>query len=419
MAKIEVEHVYKIFGDNPQKVLPLAQAGQGKDQILAETGHTVGLHDISLSMEEGKTFVVMGLSGSGKSTLIRHLNRLIEPTAGRILVDGVDVLSMNDTELRNFRRSKMAMVFQRFGLLPHRTVVQNVAYGLEMQGVDKKQRQDKAREWIETVGLGGYENSYPSQLSGGMQQRVGLARALCGDPEILLMDEAFSALDPLIRSGMQDQLIELQERLHKTIVFITHDLDEALKLGDEIAILKDGRLSQVGKPEQILLEPADDYVAAFVRDVNRARVLTVDVVMRPPRLRLTMANIDAALKQMRGQKADVGYVFEDGDYRGLVTEQHLEDAIKRNGSSSLFDVASDTQTVSADSVLEDALPTILQADHPVPVVNDDGEFCGVISKRQLIRVLTEHREDIDRSDAPEKPTSTKEAAAEKTQRTGT
>ena len=395
MAKIEVENVYKIFGNNPQSVLPRAQAGEGKDSILADTGHTVGLHDITLSMEESKTFVVMGLSGSGKSTLIRHLNRLIEPTAGRILVDGVDVLTMNENELREFRRTKMAMVFQRFGLLPHRTVIQNVGYGLEMQGVDKKTRDDKAVEWIETVGLAGYENSYPAQLSGGMQQRVGLARALCGDPEVLLMDEAFSALDPLIRSGMQDQLIELQEKLNKTIVFITHDLDEALKLGDKIAILKDGRLSQVGNPEDILLNPADDYVAAFVRDVNRARVLSVDVVMRPPAWRLTTENIDAAINEMRSRKADYGYVFDGEDFRGVVTEEELLKAARETGvnSSTVYDVASSAQSIAASTVLEEALPTILESDTPVPVVDDDGKFQGVISKRQLIRVLTEHREE--------------------------
>ena len=395
MAKIEVENVYKIFGNDPQKVLPRAQAGEDKDTILADTGHTVGLHDITLSMEESKTFVVMGLSGSGKSTLIRHLNRLIEPTAGRILFDGVDVLTMNENELREFRRTKMAMVFQRFGLFPHRTVIQNVGYGLEMQGVDKRTRDDKAVEWIETVGLAGYENSYPAQLSGGMQQRVGLARALCGDPEVLLMDEAFSALDPLIRSGMQDQLIELQEKLNKTIVFITHDLDEALKLGDKIAILKDGRLSQVGNPEDILLNPADDYVAAFVRDVNRARVLSVDVVMRPPRLRLTTENIDAALNEMRGKKAEYGYVFDGEEFRGVVTTDELAAAVQAKGAGprTLYEVADDSLTIQANTVLEEALPAILESDHPVAVVDEDGKFRGVVSKRQLIRVLTEHRED--------------------------
>ncbi len=397
MAKIEIENVYKIFGEDPQSVLPRAQAGEGKDQILADTGHTVGLHDISLSMEESKTFVVMGLSGSGKSTLIRHLNRLIEPTAGRILVDGQDVIGMNDTELREFRRTKMGMVFQRFALFPHRTVIDNVGYGLEMQGVGKRQRGEKAAEWIETVGLAGYENSFPAQLSGGMQQRVGLARALCGDPEILLMDEAFSALDPLIRSEMQDQLIALQEKLNKTIVFITHDLDEALKLGDKIAILKDGRLSQVGNPEDILLSPADDYVAAFVRDVNRARVLSVDVVMRPPRLRLTTENIDTALNEMRGKKAQYGYVFDGDQFQGVVTEEELAAAAKADGRGkrTLFDVADATQSISSSTVLEEALPTILGSDAPVAVVDDDGKFQGVISKQQLIRVLTEHREDTD------------------------
>ena len=369
-----------------EKIIELKKVNKwfGKFQVLK---------DINLSVSTKEKIVICGPSGSGKSTLIRHLNRLIDPTAGRITVDGQDVLGMNDKELREFRRTKTAMVFQRFGLLPHRTVIQNVGYGLEMQGVEKRTRQEKAGEWIETVGLAGYENAYPSQLSGGMQQRVGLARALCGDPEILLMDEAFSALDPLIRSGMQDQLIELQQRLHKTIVFITHDLDEALKLGDKIAILKDGRLSQVGRPEEILLEPADDYVADFVRDVNRARVLSVDVVMRPPPLRLTTENIDAALNEMRGRKVEYGYVFDGAEFRGIVTEENLTDAGKLNGGRSLYDIAGETQTVTANSVLEEALPTILESDHPVAVVDDDGQFQGVVSKRELIRVLTEHRED--------------------------
>ena len=235
-----------------------------------------GLGDVykrQLQINKGEIFVIMGLSGSGKSTMIRHFNRLIDPTMGQILVEGVDVMQLSATELEEFRRHKMSMVFQRFGLLPHRTVVDNVAYGLEIQGIKKEARLAKANEWLETVGLKGYENQYPAQLSGGQQQRVGLARALATDAEILLMDEAFSALDPLIRSEMQDQLIELQEKLHKTIIFITHDLDEALRLGDRIAILKDGELVQQGSPDEILLHPADDYVEAFVKDVNRARAL--------------------------------------------------------------------------------------------------------------------------------------------------
>ena len=235
---------------------------------------SVGLWDINLEIEKGQIFVIMGLSGSGKSTLVRHLNRLIDPTEGAIYVGGIDVMNLSQMELEEFRRHRMSMVFQRFGLLPHRTVLENVAFGLSIQKVAKAEREEKAREWLRSVGLDGYEDQYPSQLSGGQQQRVGLARALCTDPKILLMDEPFSSLDRLIRSGMQDLLVELQDKLHKTIVFITHDLDEALRLGHQIAILKDGVLSQVGRPEEILRNPADDYVEAFVRDVNRARGLS-------------------------------------------------------------------------------------------------------------------------------------------------
>ena len=235
---------------------------------------SVGLRDINLEIEKGQIFVIMGLSGSGKSTLVRHLNRLIDPTEGAIYVGGIDVMNLSQTELEESRRHRMSMVFQRFGLLPHRTVLENVAFGLSIQKIAKAEREEKAREWLRSVGLDGYEDQYPSQLSGGQQQRVGLARALCTDPEILLMDEPFSSLDRLIRSGMQDLLVELQDKLHKTIVFITHDLDEALRLGHQIAILKDGVLSQVGRPEEILRNPADDYVEAFVRDVNRARGLS-------------------------------------------------------------------------------------------------------------------------------------------------
>jgi len=271
---IRVENLYKVFGSDPRSIMQLVREGRSKDEILAETGHTVGLRDINLEIEKGQIFVIMGLSGSGKSTLVRHLNRLIDPTEGAIYVGGVDVMNLSRTELEEFRRHRMSMVFQHFGLLPHRTVLENVAFGLSIQKVAKAEREEKAREWLRSVGLDGYEDQYPSQLSGGQQQRVGLARALCTDPEILLMDEPFSSLDRLIRSGMQDLLVDLQDKLHKTIVFITHDLDEALHLGHQIAILKDGVLSQVGRPEEILRNPADDYVEAFVRDVNRARGLS-------------------------------------------------------------------------------------------------------------------------------------------------
>ena len=271
MGLIDVRHVSNVFGPAPRKALAMVRDGIGKDELLARTGAVLALDDVSLSVERGETFVVMGLSGSGKSTLIRHLNRLIDPTEGEIVIEGVDVLGLPIRGLEQFRREKMAMVFQRFGLFPHRTVIDNVAYGLEVRGMAKGARRERAAEWVSTVGLSGYEDRYPAALSGGMQQRVGLARALCADTGILLMDEAFSALDPLIRSEMQDQLMALQSRLQKTIVFITHDLDEALRLGDRIAMLKDGRLAQVGTPADILERPADDYVRAFVDIVNRRR----------------------------------------------------------------------------------------------------------------------------------------------------
>jgi len=265
ISKIEVKNVFKIFGDRAAEALQLIRNNQSKEQVLAQTGCVVGVNDLSLSIGSGEIFVIMGLSGSGKSTLVRHFNRLIDPTSGQILVDGEDILQYDMEALREFRRRKISMVFQSFGLLPHRNVLDNVAYGLKVRGESKQLCAERAQQWIETVGLKGYEKKYPHQLSGGMRQRVGLARALAADTDIILMDEAFSALDPLIRAEMQDQLLELQKTLHKTIVFITHDLDEAVRIGNRIAILKDGRLIQVGTPHQILHNPADEYVDRFVQ----------------------------------------------------------------------------------------------------------------------------------------------------------
>ncbi|KAB0505231.1 MULTISPECIES: quaternary amine ABC transporter ATP-binding protein [Pseudomonas] len=271
ISKIEVKNVFKIFGSRSKDALGMIGQGKTKDQVLAETGCVVGVNDLSLSIGTGEIFVIMGLSGSGKSTLVRHFNRLIDPTSGAILVDGVDILQYDMEALREFRRHKISMVFQSFGLLPHKTVLDNVAYGLKVRGESKQMCAERALHWINTVGLKGYENKYPHQLSGGMRQRVGLARALAADTDIILMDEAFSALDPLIRAEMQDQLLELQKTLHKTIVFITHDLDEAVRIGNRIAILKDGRLIQVGTPREILHSPADEYVDRFVQ--RRAAVV--------------------------------------------------------------------------------------------------------------------------------------------------
>ncbi|PST21944.1 glycine betaine/L-proline ABC transporter ATP-binding protein [Mesorhizobium plurifarium] len=278
---IEVKNLYKIFGPRGEEYVQLVEKGMGKAELNEKHGHVLGLQDINISMPGGCITVVMGLSGSGKSTLIRHINRLIDPTAGEVLYDGVDVCKMNENDLRAFRRHKTAMVFQKFALLPHRTVLENTIYGLEIQGVDRRESEKRALGWIERVGLQGFEKHYPNQLSGGMQQRVGLARALTNDADILLMDEAYSALDPLIRVDMQSVLLELQKELKKTVVFITHDLDEALRLGDKIAILRDGRVVQQGTGQEIVLAPADDYITAFVKEVNRGRVINVETIMRP------------------------------------------------------------------------------------------------------------------------------------------
>lgn len=386
---IRIENLYKVFGGSPGSVMPMVREGRSKEDILAETGHTVGLRDINLDIDRGSIFVIMGLSGSGKSTLIRHFNRLIDPTEGKITVDGVDVTRLAPQDLQDLRRHKMSMVFQRFALLPHRTVLENVAFGLSIQHVAPSDRNDKARKWLRTVGLEGYEDQYPAQLSGGEQQRVGLARALCTDPEILLMDEAFSALDPLIRSDLQKQLLELHRTLQKTIVFITHDLDEALRIGDRIAILKDGALSQVGRPAEILLDPADSYVEAFVSDVNRARALTVGAIMKPPACQLTATTIDDAQRQMRGWPESFGYLFQDGDYRGVVTQDALTQAGEASTGAALAAIAENGPTLSPDTSLQNALSAALETTFPVPVISEDGHFHGILPPKDLAHVLAD------------------------------
>ncbi|AYG66559.1 MULTISPECIES: glycine betaine/L-proline ABC transporter ATP-binding protein [unclassified Rhizobium] len=278
---IQIKSLYKIFGPRGRDYVDRVKNGLGKAELNETHGHVLGLQDISIDMPAGAITVVMGLSGSGKSTLIRHINRLIEPTVGEVLYDGVDVCKMNENDLREFRRHRTAMVFQKFALLPHRTVIENTIYGLDIQGVPRSESVKKGQYWIERVGLKGFERHYPNQLSGGMQQRVGLARALTNDADILLMDEAYSALDPLIRVDMQSVLLDLQKELKKTVVFITHDLDEALRLGDQIAILRDGKVVQQGTGQQIVLHPADDYISAFVKEVNRGRVIQAQTIMKP------------------------------------------------------------------------------------------------------------------------------------------
>ena len=344
MAKIEINNVYKIFGNNPSEVLPMVKEGATKEEVLEKTGHTVGLDNVSISIQEGETFVCMGLSGSGKSTLIRHLNRLIDPTDGDIIVDGTNVMELDEQQLIDFRKNELSMVFQRFGLFPHKTVIENVGYGLEIQGMAIEERKQKAMTQIESVGLQGFEDQYPNQLSGGMQQRVGLARALATNPQILLMDEAFSALDPLIRSDMQNQLIELQSQLKKTIVFITHDLDESLRLGDHIGILNGGRLVQAGTPEQIIMNPADDYVEAFVKDVNRAKVLRAKTVMvkanefNTNNIKLSevykvdeSSYIEQFLPKVLAERCTVMVVDKKGDTKGYITEKELAISLSKDG----------------------------------------------------------------------------------------
>ncbi|MDC1340823.1 glycine betaine/L-proline ABC transporter ATP-binding protein [Oceanospirillaceae bacterium] len=332
--KVSIKNLYKIFGPNGKDMVQKVEDGATKSSLQAEHGHVLGLSNVNIDIPARRIQVIMGLSGSGKSTLIRHLNRLIEPTSGEILVDGEDVLAMSDVELRNFRRNKMSMVFQKFALLPHRTVIDNVGYGLQIKGTDKAEMNERSQKWIDRVGLSGFEDNYPAQLSGGMQQRVGLARALATDAEILLMDEAFSALDPLIRNDMQDILLDLQEELHKTIIFITHDLDEALNIGDNIVILRDGAVIQQGSPQEIVLNPADDYVRDFIKDINRARVLDVSSVMGPGStdsvLELASDTIlELAMPAMIAADATQANVVRDGAVIGMVTLAEMIGGITR------------------------------------------------------------------------------------------
>jgi len=339
-SKIQIKDLYKVFGNDPGGVMKLVHNGISKQELLEEHAHVLGLRDINIEVPEKCIRVIMGLSGSGKSTLIRHINRLIEPTEGQVIVDGIDVLGMSSEELKNFRRSKASMVFQKFALLPHRTVMENVGYGLQIQHVPINEAKERSQHWIDRVGLAGFENHFPAQLSGGMQQRVGLARALATDAEILLMDEAFSALDPLIRTDMQGILLGLQEELHKTIVFITHDLDEALRIGDEITILRDGAVIQQGTAQEIVMKPADDYIADFIKDVNRSRVLEVRSIMVPaqeedgPRLDLKTPLEDALRVLSKSENLSGCVVDEAGEVIGKVDLDSAIAAIHRPEKSS-------------------------------------------------------------------------------------
>ena len=337
--KIKIENLYKIFGSRPREYTDIVRDGVDKDELLSKYNHVLGLDNISLGIKEHSIQVVMGLSGSGKSTLIRHINRLIEPTEGTVTVDGEDITKLDKMDLLEFRRNKTGMVFQRFALFPHQNILDNVQFGLSIKNLDKSDSIERAMYWIEKVGLTGFENKFPNQLSGGMQQRVGLARALATDPDILLMDEAFSALDPLIRTDMQDQLLDLQKNLNKTIMFITHDLDEALKLGDRIAILNGGKLVQDGNAEEILLKPADQYVANFVKDVNRIKVLKIKTIL------------------------------DQGGER-----------------------ANSNPTVNVNDSIENCLPAILESQSGLNVIDEKNNFVGSVSKNKIIDILQKSKD---------------------------
>jgi glycine betaine/proline transport system ATP-binding protein len=416
--KIEVRGLWKVFGRQPERILTSEWRDRSRSEVQAEMDHVIALRDVSLDVAAGETFVVMGLSGSGKSTLVRCLLRLIEPCEGQILVDGEDILQYSSSQLTQFRRRKAGMIFQRFALMPHRNVIDNAAFGLELQGVNKRVRLERGREVLQLVGLAGWEQCMPHQLSGGMQQRVGLARALAADPEILLMDEPFSALDPLIRSEMQESLCRLQAQLKKTIVFITHDLDEALKLGDRIAVMRDGAIVQTGTPKEIVITPRDEYVSEFTRNVRKAAILPVRSIMGLPTtvahaaqgpleaLR-RMCETSDALRSFRKPPCDAGGIctaqqcsrfsdtnlaFVTGDrarFLGLLTASAAAQAA-RHGTRSIKSLLTEPPiVVAADATVEELLSRVVDYDWSfdrVPVVDGKGKLVGEVSRSRLREV---------------------------------
>lgn len=389
--KIEIKDLYLVFGHDKQKALKMLRKGKTKQEILKETGCTIAVNNANFTIRQGEIFVIMGLSGSGKSSLLRCLNLLNRPTSGKVIVNGKDIAHMGKEELRHVRRRELAMVFQHFGLLPHRTVLENIAFGLELQGVDKTEREQKARECMSFVKLDGYADMLISELSGGMQQRVGLARALANDPEVLLMDEAFSALDPLIRIEMQDELLALQSKMKKTIVFITHDLEEAIKLGDRIAIMRDGNVEQVGTSEEILTEPANAYIRNFVEKVERRRVITAASIMvdKPVVARLGKEGPEALIRKMKERKLTVlPVVNADGILVGEVRLGDLVELRQKQVKDITPAVREQVHSVLGDTVVDDILPLMTKTNSPIWVVNERREFEGVVPLASLIVEVT-------------------------------
>ncbi|WP_413523544.1 quaternary amine ABC transporter ATP-binding protein [Latilactobacillus curvatus] len=388
-VKLQVKNLTKIFGKRVPRAKELLKQGKPKAAILKETGATIGVDRANFEVESGEIFVIMGLSGSGKSTLVRMINRLIEPTEGSVLIDGEDLMQIDKKALREVRRKKMSMVFQNFGLFPNRTILENTAYGLEIQGIDKATREQKANEALDLVGLNGYGDQYPTQLSGGMQQRVGLARALANDAEILLMDEAFSALDPLNRSDMQDQLLDLQETMHKTIIFISHDLNEALKIGDHIMIMKDGEIVQTGTPEDILTRPADEYVEKFIENVDRSKVYTAgNVMIRPTTVNIEKDGPRLALKRMRENEVSNAYVVNSKrELVGIIDARDVLELVRKESRDLQSIVNTEVPTTDEETPIADILDDISQTGIPFAVLNDKQQLRGIIIRGAVLGAL--------------------------------
>ena len=387
---LTLKNVCKVFGESPKKALKLLDKGLSKDEIFEKTGNTLGVVNASFDINEGEIFVIMGLSGSGKSTLVRLFNRLIEPSRGELVLEGQDIAKASKSELRKIRREKMSMVFQSFALMPHMSVIENTAFGLELSGVSKEERNQRALDALSQVGLEAWAESYPSELSGGMQQRVGLARALANDPKILLMDEAFSALDPLIRTEMQDELLKLQQKHKRTIVFISHDLDEAMRIGDRIAIMHDGRVVQVGAPEEILKNPADDYVSSFFRGVDVSTVLSAgDIASKKQTtvIRRQGTGIETAIIQLQETDREHGYlVNNDLTFIGIVTIDSLKDA-RKLGESIEKAIIQGIEPIKTDQPLNELLGVVADAPYGPPIIDDDRIFKGALTRASLLRIL--------------------------------
>ncbi|HDR7212618.1 TPA: glycine betaine/L-proline ABC transporter ATP-binding protein [Bacillus cytotoxicus] len=392
-TKVRVENVTKVFGKNPQRAVALLKEGKSKTEILKETGMNVGVKKATFEVYTGEIFVIMGLSGSGKSTLVRMLNQLIRPTAGHIYIDEEDIATMGKEALRKVRRTKMSMVFQKFALFPHRTVIQNVAYGLEVQGVPVEERETKALESLKLVGLDHHKDSYPGQLSGGMQQRVGIARALTNDPDVLLMDESFSALDPLIRKEMQDELLELQDKMEKTIIFITHDLDEALRIGDRIALMKDGEIVQIGTPEEIMMSPANEFVEKFVADVNLGKVITAESILKRPETLLIDRGPRVALQIMRNAGVSTVYVVnKKHEFLGILTADDASKAVQKQWPIADL-LITDLPHVYVDTLLEETYAKMAEMKFPLPVIDEKNRLRGIIKRESVIQALAGNIED--------------------------